>query len=71
MGRHGCYDFDLTEYLTQEQGEALMEEYHKYNGDPEEYRPGEYQGSFDDYALLGFLGDKLLESDKREGTHNG
>lgn len=59
FGEHGCNDFDLSKYMTSEQGKEFMRQYHEYNGDPEEFSDDEYNGWFQDYAVMGFLAHKI------------
>jgi len=59
FGNHGCNDFNLSRYMSPEQGREFMRQYHKWNGDPEEWNPEEYDGQCMDYAVMGFMAHKI------------
>ena len=62
MGNNGCNDFDLSPYLkTPEKINALVEEYHRWNGDRQEFdSKRDNKMALPDFALFSFLADKLV-----------
>lgn len=62
MSNHGCNDFDLGEYLTKREINDLVKDYHKWNGDPEEYDAKlDNRYALPDWALLKFLYQRLKQ----------
>jgi hypothetical protein len=61
FGNRGCNDLDESVYegWTKRQRQAFVKAYHEWNGDPEEYNPEWLD--LPDFAIMGFLADKLLE----------
>jgi hypothetical protein len=60
----GCNDFDLTEFIPDEdERNMLVQAYCEWNGDPEEYRPASGDGDYRlmDYALMRYLADRITE----------
>lgn len=59
FSNHGCNDLpkELERLLTQEEWDRLNKEMHDWNGDPEEYRPGQVMSY--DWLWMSFLGAKL------------
>ncbi len=69
FANHGCNDFDLASAgFTDEEARELVEEYHAWNGDPEEvqrYREGvRWQVVLADFALMAFMAAKVGEWDR-------
>ena len=63
FGRHVCNDVDdeVFKDWTLEERKKFVKKYHEYNGDPEEY--DENFLHLPDFALMGYLADKLFEVD--------
>ncbi len=62
FSKHGCSDFDVTEFLSQEEYEDLLRQYHDWNGDPYEYpNTSKRRSCANDWMLMGYLGAKLME----------
>lgn len=59
FSNHGCNDLqkELVELLSQKEWDKLNQEYHNWNGDPEEYRPGTILNC--DWAWMSFMAEKL------------
>lgn len=66
FSNHGCNDFDLSEYLTKAEGQALVKRFHKRNGtdDPGEIRDdlANWKSTLGDSTLMGFFADELEEA---------
>jgi hypothetical protein len=61
LSNNGCDDFDLSEYLDNDEVNAVVSQYHAWNGDPHEYDPGKNNRlAVPDWALLKFLVHKAL-----------
>ncbi len=61
MGNAGCNDFDLSEFMVEEQIDGLAKEYHQWNGDPEEFDPkADNSMAVPDFALITYLTKKAL-----------
>jgi hypothetical protein len=39
FSRHGCNDFDLSEWLDPDEQQSFVRGFHEWNGDPEEFNP--------------------------------
>jgi hypothetical protein len=57
---HGCNDLDDAFWAgwTKEERQELMKDFHKYNGDPENYDPEFLHVG--DSSLMGYFSKKLL-----------
>lgn len=64
LGNNGCNDVDESIYKdwTKEERIEFMKKFHEWNGDPEEF--DERMLHIPDYALVGFLTDRLLSSEE-------
>lgn len=71
FGNHGCNDFELAKFVPDlEERRQLIKAFHDYNGDPEEFVEDEkYREQytwFHDFALMGFLADKIKQQLHKE-----
>lgn len=64
FGNHSCNDVEDSVYdgWTTEERKQFVKEYHKWNGDPEEY--DENFLHLQDFAIMNFLADKLAKKSK-------
>lgn len=59
FGNHGCNDFDLPSGWSRKEKISFIKEYHKWNGDPEEFDPNNL--FIADCAAMSFLAAKLKD----------
>lgn len=59
FSNHGCNDWEWPETWTQDERDAFAKAYHEYNGDLENFRPGQ---RMNDYSVMYLLG-ALLEDE--------
>jgi len=66
FGNHGCNDFKLSDFFSEEECVKFDKEYHEWNGDPDEH-DSQYarSGWFQDYAVMSYYSHKL----KKLGTY--
>jgi hypothetical protein len=63
FGGHGCNDFDLAELMPDlEERRQLIEEYHKSNGDPEEFDREDTYENFADFCLMSYFSDLFYKN---------
>jgi len=62
FSNHGCNDVseEMYEGWTKEQRQALVKEFHEWNGDPEEYDPEFLH--LGDSSLIAFFAAKILQA---------
>lgn len=62
---HGCNDFKLSNFFTQEECINFDKEYHEWNGDPKEHDPDlAKRGWASDSMLMSYYSDKLKKETK-------
>lgn len=65
FANHGCNDFDFPDDWTEQEKADLIQRYHRWNGDPENFSPKHL--FLPDYAIMRFLAIELRDQAIKEG----